>query len=62
MTKMKMSAETTARKTKIRGRVAEGLKVNRNVNIFKSFLNFKNIKRLFPITMVMMLPAEEDGP
>ena len=53
ITKTKMSAETIARKTKIRGKVAEGLQYQHHVNS-------NNIK-VFPIEM-MMIPSEENCP
>ena len=50
ITKTKMSAETIARKTKIRGKVAEGLQYQHHVN-----------SKVFPIEM-MMIPSEENCP
>ena len=54
ITKTKMSAETIARKTKIRGKVAEGLQYQHRVN--------SNNVKVFPIEMMMMIPSEENCP
>ena len=62
MTKTKMRADTMARKTKIRGRVAEGLQVSITINLLYALTLFTFQNTNSSMMMMMMVPAEEDGP